>query len=258
MQHPSTRPEDVGAVGSQAEGVQPELRVLGRAEAVVGSETGKADAEPKAVWRGRGQPQHRPFKRVLDIAGTLVLGLVFSPVILVVLVILCCEGGPVLFRHRRIGRDGEIFECLKFRTMVPDADRVLRELLEKSPELKTEWLRNHKLKVDPRITVTGRFLRKTSLDELPQLWNIMRGEMSLVGPRPVVLDELTRYGRYARRYLSVRPGLTGLWQVSGRNDTSYRRRVLLDVYYVMNQSVWLDLRILARTVLVVFGDRSAY
>jgi lipopolysaccharide/colanic/teichoic acid biosynthesis glycosyltransferase len=195
---------------------------------------------------------------MFDIAGALALGTVFLPVLIVVAVLLRWEGRPVIFRHRRIGRDGLVFECLKFRTMVPDADRVLRELLERQPELKVEWLRNHKLKVDPRVTALGRMLRHTSLDELPQLWNVLRGDMSLVGPRPVALDELIRYGRFSSKYLSIRPGLTGLWQVTGRNDTHYRRRVALDMCYIRRQSVWLDLRILLRTVRVVFGDRNAY
>ena len=247
---PRLRKSAQSAPSSQA-AAHPQLRMLDHPDSGL-----RVEALP--VWRGAGHPRHRPFKHVFDVLGALTLGLVFLPVILGVIIALRREGGPVFFRHRRIGRDGVIFECLKFRTMVPDADRVLRDMLEKNSELKAEWLRNHKLKVDPRITPVGRFLRKTSLDELPQLWNILRGEMSLVGPRPVVLDELIRYGRCAPRYLSVRPGLTGLWQVNGRNDTSYRRRVALDVYYVRRQNMWLDLQILARTVKVVFGDRGAY
>jgi lipopolysaccharide/colanic/teichoic acid biosynthesis glycosyltransferase len=142
--------------------------------------------------------------------------------------------------------------------MVPDADRVLRELLEQHPELKEEWLRDHKLRNDPRITMPGRFLRRTSLDELPQIWNVIRGEMSLVGPRPVVRDELMRYGRCLPIYLSAKPGITGLWQVTGRNDTDYRRRVALDVYYVRNQRLLLDLYILLKTTRVVLGGGGAY
>ena len=227
------------------------FRILSHSDAV---EAGGA----LPVWRGLVRPGHRPFKRVFDILGALVLGLVFLPVILVVAIALRREGGPVLYRHRRVGRAGVTFGCLKFRSMVPNADRVLRELLERQPELKAEWLRDHKLKHDPRITAVGRFLRRTSLDELPQLLNVLRGDMSLVGPRPVVQDELIRYGRCATRYLSVRPGLTGLWQVSGRSDNSYRRRVALDAYYVRRQNAWMDIRILLRTVKVVFGDRGAY
>jgi lipopolysaccharide/colanic/teichoic acid biosynthesis glycosyltransferase len=194
-------------------------------------------------------------KRVFDI---LALGVLFAPLMLVIIVMLHSEGGPVIYRHRRVGRDGMMFECLKFRSMVPNAERVLREILERQPQLKAEWLRDHKLKHDPRITVLGRFLRRTSLDELPQLWNVIRGEMSLVGPRPVVREELMRYGRCLPVYLSAKPGITGLWQVTGRNDTDYRRRVALDVYYVRKQNFLLDLYILLKTTGVVLGGGGAY
>jgi exopolysaccharide production protein ExoY len=210
--------------------------------------------EPRAV-RSR---QRESLKRVFDLMGAAVLGIVFAPLILAMAGLLRREGGPVVFRHRRVGRDGKAFDCLKFRSMVPDADRVLRELLKKHPELRAEWLRDHKLRDDPRITAVGRFLRRTSLDELPQLWNVIRGEMSLVGPRPIVHDELLRYGRCASKYLSARPGVTGLWQVMGRNNTDYRRRVVLDVYYIRRQNLRLDLYILAKTTLVVLGGRGAY
>lgn len=198
------------------------------------------------------------FKRVFDVGGAVALGLVFSPLIATIVVMLRFKGGEVLYRHRRIGRDGEVFECLKFRSMVPDADRVLRDLLEINPELKAEWVRDHKLRIDPRVTGLGRFLRRTSLDELPQIWNVLRGEMSLVGPRPVVREELMRYGRFLPIYLSAKPGITGLWQVTGRNDTDYRRRVALDAYYVRNQNLLFDLLILLRTTTVVLGGAGAY
>jgi exopolysaccharide production protein ExoY len=204
------------------------------------------------------RPIRRSLKRALDIIGATLLGIVFSPLILAVAVLLRREGGSVIFRHRRVGRNGEAFDCLKFRSMVPNADRVLRELLELHPELRAEWLRDHKLRDDPRITAVGRFLRRTSLDELPQLWNVIQGEMSLVGPRPVVREELLRYGRHLHRYLAAKPGITGLWQVTGRNDTDYRRRVVLDVYYVRRQSVLLDLYILLKTTRVVLGGNGAY
>jgi undecaprenyl-phosphate galactose phosphotransferase len=199
------------------------------------------------------------FKRAVDLVGALILIAVLSPFIVAVSLAIWIEGGSVIYRHSRIGRNGQPFECLKFRTMVPNAEQVLKELLSHRPELREEWLLNHKLRDDPRITVVGRFLRRTSLDELPQLWNVIRGEMSLVGPRPVVRDELLRYGRSAPIYLGVQPGLTGLWQVSGRNDVSYRRRVAMDVYYVRNRNLWLDLYILALTTGVVFSrDGGAY
>lgn len=197
-------------------------------------------------------------KRTLDVMGAIVLAIVFSPLISAIAVLMQRQGGSIIYKHRRIGRDGRVFECLKFRTMVPNADQVLRELLERDPVIKAEWLRDHKLRCDPRVTRLGRFLRRTSLDELPQLWNVMRGEMSLVGPRPVVREELLRYGRNVRTYLSAKPGITGLWQVKGRNDTDYRRRVVLDTYYVRNQNLLLDLYILVKTTRVVLGGSGAY
>ena len=142
--------------------------------------------------------------------------------------------------------------------MVPDAEQKLQRLLAEDPIAQQEWLRDQKLRKDPRVTRTGQFLRKTSLDELPQLLNVIKGEMSLIGPRPIVDDELPRYGRASRWYLAVSPGMTGLWQVSGRNDTDYRRRVALDSYYVRNRSFRLDLMILAKTVSVIVGRRGAY
>jgi exopolysaccharide production protein ExoY len=197
-------------------------------------------------------------KRFVDVVGAILLGLVFSPLILVIVFAMRRGGGSVIYRHRRVGRDGKMFSCLKFRTMVPNADQALRELLENNPELQAEWVRDHKLRHDPRVTPLGRFLRRTSLDELPQLLNVLRGEMSLVGPRPVVREELLRYGRSVDIYLAAKPGITGLWQVTGRNNTDYRRRVVLDTYYVRNQNLLLDLYILAKTTGVVLGGNGAY
>lgn len=197
-------------------------------------------------------------KRAFDVLGAVVLALVFLPLMLLIVLLLRSEGSPVIYRHRRIGRDGKSFECLKFRSMVPNADWRLRELLERRPELKEEWLLNHKLRNDPRITALGRFLRRTSLDELPQIWNVLRGDMSLVGPRPIVGEEMMRYGRSLPVYLSAKPGITGLWQVTGRNDTDYRRRVAIDVYYVRNRSALLDLYILFKTTLVILKGGGAY
>jgi exopolysaccharide production protein ExoY len=231
---------------------RPHFRVIGPADAVTADMLrSEARGFPK-------RPVREALKRVFDLMGAALLGLAFLPFILAICIMLRAEGGPIIFRHRRVGRDGKYFNCLKFRSMVPDADRVLRELLERQPELKAEWLRAHKLRNDPRITGLGRFLRRTSLDELPQLLNVVRGEMSLVGPRPVVSDELLRYGRCACIYLSARPGVTGLWQVTGRNNTDYRRRVVLDVYYVRRQNLLLDLYILAKTTHVVLGGSGAY
>jgi len=161
------------------------------------------------------------------------------------------DGGAVIFTHIRIGRHGQLFKCYKFRTMIPNSAEVLAELLAGDPEARAEWEKDRKLKNDPRITPIGRFLRKTSLDELPQLINIVKGEMSLVGPRPVVPDELDLYGEARVYYLQVRPGLTGLWQISGRNDVDYERRVSLDTWYVRNWTLWSDVLILFRTLLIV-------
>jgi UDP-galactose-lipid carrier transferase len=197
-------------------------------------------------------------KGFLDFFGAFFLLIALSPFILAVSLLVASSGKPILFKQTRIGRGGVPFKCYKFRTMVPDAERVLLNLLEKDPAARAEWQRDFKLKNDPRITPIGAFLRKTSLDELPQLFNVLRGEMSLVGPRPIVQNELNRYGRAARWYLAVKPGMTGLWQVSGRNDVSYIRRVALDTYYVRSQRLLLDFGILFLTIRVVFGKRGAY
>jgi len=198
------------------------------------------------------------FKRLFDILGASLAILFLSPVIVVIVAFSLASGRSPFYRHRRVGRGGIFFDCLKFRTMVKDADRVLQNLLDSDRHIKEEWLRDHKLRDDPRVTRFGRFLRGTSLDELPQLWNVLCGDMSLVGPRPVVPDELARYGRSTATFLSARPGITGLWQVSGRNDTDYRRRVALDVCYVRSQSAALDAYILMKTLPAVFAKSGAY
>lgn len=197
-------------------------------------------------------------KRIFDIIVATLAILCLSP--LIIGIILCARAscGSALFRHRRVGQGGKIFDCMKFRTMVPNADQVLQDLLDSNREIKEEWLRDHKLRDDPRVTRVGRFLRRTSLDELPQLWNVLRGEMSLVGPRPVVPDELRRYGTKVEVFLSARPGITGLWQVSGRNDMDYRRRVAIDVCYVRSKSLVLDVVILAKTLPAVIRASGAY
>lgn len=196
-------------------------------------------------------------KRLLDIVGAIILAVVLSPLLLVVGLALAHDRGPIIYRHARTGRDGRTFGCLKFRTMVPNAEQVLRDLLDEDPELSGEWLRDQKLRNDPRVTTVGRFLRRTSLDELPQLWNVLKGDMSLVGPRPVVREEWARYGRRLHHYLAARPGVTGLWQVMGRSDSCYRRRVALDCIYAKKRNMLLDLFILLRTVKVVVQGRGA-
>lgn len=197
-------------------------------------------------------------KRVLDFVGSLVLLMVLSPVLAAIAYGVSLSGRPILFGHTRVGQHGRTFKCLKFRTMVPNAQEVLRDLLARDPQARAEWEKDFKLKNDPRVTRLGEFLRRTSADELPQLFNVLRGDMSLVGPRPVVEAEIARYGASWAHYLQIRPGITGLWQVSGRNDVDYENRVFLDEWYVKNWSVWYDIVILLKTVLVVMRRKGAY
>ncbi len=197
-------------------------------------------------------------KRIFDIVGAVCLGLFSLPVILVIAVAIRLTGSPVFFSHTRVGLGRRHFRCYKFRTMVPNAQAVLQELLHTDSRALQEWRENHKLRNDPRITRLGNFLRTTSLDEIPQLWNVLKGDMSLVGPRPVVPDELERYGNRAQNYVTVRPGMTGLWQVSGRSNLTYSRRVSLDMLYIRSQSSALDLWVLWRTIFVVFDRGGSY
>jgi len=194
---------------------------------------------------------HRFGKRVLDLTVSVLLVPLILPVIGFLWLAMRADGGPGFFGHTRIGQDGQTFRCWKIRTMVPEAEAILQVYLHEHPEAAEEWARDHKLANDPRITRFGNFLRKTSLDELPQLWNVLRGEMSLVGPRPIVAEEMKRYGAYQSCYTSMRPGITGLWQVSGRNDISYDDRVILDVRYLIQMSFWSDISIIARTARAV-------
>ncbi|MEM6449696.1 MAG: undecaprenyl-phosphate galactose phosphotransferase WbaP [Cyanobacteria bacterium P01_D01_bin.105] len=201
----------------------------------------------------------RLMKSLLDKGLVLFIGLLSLPFIgLISLLIWCDSPGPIFYRQLRIGQGGKLFKAWKFRSMVVNADVTLIEYLEAHPELKESWQQDHKLKKDPRITRIGKFLRQTSLDELPQLWNVLVGEMSMVGPRPIVNEEVWRYGDKFDLYLQVLPGLTGLWQVSGRNNVTYEERVNFDAYYVRNWSVWLDIYILIRTIKVVLVGDGAY
>jgi len=197
-------------------------------------------------------------KRIFDILLAIVLLVFLSPLMLIISLVLKLEGGDVLFAHQRIGKNGRKFKCYKFRSMVPNAEKILEDILEKNSELKDQWEKDHKLKDDPRISKLGDFLRRTSMDELPQLLNVIKSEMSLVGPRPIVEEELHKYGLEKSYYLMVRPGMTGLWQVSGRNDTDYETRVYLDIWYVKNWSLWYDLALLFKTVRVVTSQSGAY
>lgn len=194
----------------------------------------------------------------LNQAVALLLLLMLSPLMLLVTFLIWRrDGAPVLFAHYRVGHDGKLFRCMKFRTMLRNSEQVLSDLLRDDPQAREEWARDQKLSNDPRITPVGHFLRKSSLDELPQLLNVLRGEMSLVGPRPITVAELTRYGKVRWHYLSVRPGMTGLWQVSGRNNTTYDERVALDRRYVEQRSLWLDIGIMVKTVRVVVAREGA-
>jgi len=203
----------------------------------------------------------RVVKRSGDILFSLTVLTLGSPVFLALaLLVKITSRGPVFYVQQRVGRDYRSFGCIKFRTMRRDADRILSRLLSESPDLQEEFRNDFKLRNDPRITRLGRFLRRSSLDELPQFLNVLRGEMSVVGPRPIVRQELPRYGDRMEEVLAVRPGLTGLWQVSGRNNLSYDERVALDLRYARHRSVWMDLRIIARTIGVILDprDRGAY
>ncbi|HOK23497.1 MAG TPA: exopolysaccharide biosynthesis polyprenyl glycosylphosphotransferase [Candidatus Hydrothermia bacterium] len=199
-------------------------------------------------------------KRVLEIIfGLLILPVVLPIIFFFGILIKLDSDGPVFYMQERIGKDGKPFKCIKFRTMYRDADKRLKDILEADEKAREEWEKYFKLKEDPRVTKVGKFLRRTSLDELPQVFNVLKGDMSFIGPRPVVKKEIEQYYRdKAQYYYEVRPGITGLWQVSGRNELDYERRVRLDVWYVLNWSLWLDLIILLKTVKVVFSGKGAY
>lgn len=214
------------------------------------------------LWRSfLGQFDADFFKRLFDIVFSLLVLIAFSPVFcLLAFLVAVSSPGPVFYVQERVGQSFERFGCIKFRTMVPDADAVLKAMIADRPDLREEFQANFKLKDDPRITWIGRFLRVTSLDEFPQFWNVLRGEMSVVGPRPLVPEELPMYGRHMAKVLTVKPGITGLWQVSGRNNIPYDRRVSIDVYYVAARNFWMDLWIIIKTVGVVVAtkDNGAY
>ncbi|MDB5304735.1 MAG: Undecaprenyl-phosphate galactose phosphotransferase, WbaP/exopolysaccharide biosynthesis polyprenyl [Phycisphaerales bacterium] len=198
-------------------------------------------------------------KRVIDLTIALTaLTLSFPMLLIIALVVKFSSPGPIFYGHSRIGRHGKRFKAWKFRTMHKDADIVLREHLALDPVARAEWHRDHKLRDDPRVTSFGRLARRLSLDELPQIWNVLKGDMSLVGPRPIVEDEIWRYGDIFRLYTTVKPGITGMWQVSGRNDIGYTERVLLDQFYIRHWSPWLDIYILAKTIVALLSRSGAY
>lgn len=206
-------------------------------------------------------PEHgvsSAFKRATDIIIASIALIILLPALIVIaLIVRIGDGGPILFHHRRIGRDGKEFKCVKFRSMNVDAELELPRILSDCPKARAEWRANQKIENDPRITKIGKFLRKASLDELPQLINVIRGDMSIVGPRPIVRSEIEKYGEFFPYYCAVRPGLTGLWQVSGRSGTTYEDRVQLDVKYVTEWSYWNDVKILGKTIPAVLKSDGA-
>ena len=202
---------------------------------------------------------NRLLKFVFDWVVTLLGSVVILPVMgIIALWIRYDSPGPVIFKHKRVGRHGKEFYCYKFRSMCTDAEEKLKEILATNPEARKEWEKDYKLKKDPRVTSSGLFLRETSLDELPQIFNVLKGEMSLVGPRPIVQSEVHYYGRFIQDYYMVRPGITGVWQTSGRSDTGYNERVQLDTWYVRNWNIWFDIVLLWRTMKVVIKRKGAY
>jgi undecaprenyl-phosphate galactose phosphotransferase len=247
--------------------IQPLVENIGVIPPFVGVPTGSVEVESVfneklmilRLKNNLARPLNRWLKTAFDYTLTLVGTLCISPLLLAIAVWIYYDSpGPVLFRHVRIGKDGKPFPCYKFRSMCVDAKERLAELLANDPAAREEWERDFKLKHDPRITRSGAFLRKTSLDELPQIFNVLRGEMSLVGPRPIIQEELERYGEYVDDYLMVKPGITGMWQVSGRSDIGYDERVQMDTWYVRNWSVWMDVVILFKTFAVVLKRKGAY
>lgn len=203
--------------------------------------------------------RNRFIKRSFDLICTIFGSIIISPILLaLVLLVAVNNKGHVIFVHQRVGKHGKLFPCYKFQTMIPNAQEALETYLKENPAARKEWETNFKLEHDPRVTKFGAFLRKTSLDELPQLWNVIRGDMSLVGPRPIVTAEIKRYGDHFREYSMVLPGITGMWQASGRSDTTYEERVTMDTWYVRNWSIWIDLMYLFKTVKAVFFGKGAY
>lgn len=220
-------------------------------------------ATAQSLGRDGSDGHHQPLgglpKRAFDIVLASVMLILLAPIMLIVTALIrVVAGGPAIFAQERIGFDGKVFVCYKFRTMAVDAEEILHRHLATDPQAAREWRETRKLMRDPRVGCLGNALRKSSLDELPQLLNVLRGDMSLVGPRPIVPDELKCYGRHARACFTARPGLTGLWQTSGRNRVSYAARVARDRYYARHWSLWLDLVLLIKTIPAVMNfDQTA-
>ena len=204
---------------------------------------------------------YKIIKPIFDLFFALIFLVVGSPIFIsIALLVKLSSRGPIFFLQKRVGKNKKTFNCIKFRTMHPEAEDILENLIVNNKALRKEFEETHKLKNDPRITNIGKFLRKTSLDEIPQILNVIKMEMSIVGPRPIVKKEILKYGKSYKKVISIKPGITGLWQVSGRNNLSYKRRVILDCLYVDNMSPIIDLRIIIRTFGVIFfpNDRGAY
>jgi Undecaprenyl-phosphate galactose phosphotransferase WbaP len=210
------------------------------------------------VRNNLGRRSYQKIKRGIDIMAVIFGSIIVSPLLVSITWLVWRGGGEVIFGHERIGQHGRTFRCYKFTTMVPNAQQMLQELLLTDEDARVEWEQSFKLANDPRVTAFGAFMRRTSLDELPQLWNVLMGDMSLVGPRPIIDSELSRYGDYQKYYLEAKPGMTGLWQVSGRSNTDYPTRVALDVWYVKNWSLWYDFVILIKTIKVVLARKGAH
>lgn len=204
--------------------------------------------------------RHTPLKRIFDFTFSLAVVVFGAPIfLLIALLIKITSHGPAFFAHERIGRGGARFACYKFRTMYPDAEERLKDIIKHDPKLREEWMTTYKLKNDPRVTWIGKFLRKTSLDELPQFWNVLKGDLSVVGPRPVTEEELHQeVGLHAAKFLTIRPGITGPWQVSGRNDTSYHERICFDIHYIRHRSFLWDLYLILLTIPAMVTARGAY
>ena len=211
------------------------------------------------VQNNLARKSNRIMKRIFDIVVTICGGIFILPFMLIIAAIIYLDsGGPIIYKQKRIGKNGKEFSFYKFRSMVKNADTILEEYLNTHEKEKNEWQKNFKLKNDPRVTKIGRIIRKTSIDELPQLWNVLMGDMSLVGPRPLLPNELERYSSYIEDYKLVLPGLTGVWQVSGRSDTTFEQRAIMDSWYIHNWSVWIDIVYLLKTILVVVKSKGAY
>ena len=245
--------QDMHSQSSESAAIDSQLYALPDVGISAGAELPRYHRGPRHLIR------YRVIKRGLDIF----LVLLFSPILLLLIVTIGAavrigSPGPIFFSHRRISRHGAFFSMWKFRTMSTNSQQILDDYLAAHPEARAEWRKTHKLKNDPRVTPVGNFLRRTSLDELPQLWNVLTGSMSLVGPRPIVAAEVEKYGPYFADYCLVKPGVTGLWQISGRSQTSYAERVQLDSRYAHNWSFFGDIRILSKTFSSVVNQDGAY